>query len=110
MESFYTEYTGFVNATATTIQGRLNYTIEIAISTNAPAGTQITYISPNGPPSYGMTAALITLCVLTVVIVFGVVAFCIAKAKKAHEEQQPEPTETHLVSKWELEKSIQEQE
>jgi len=103
MESFYTEYTGLYNKTATTDKGKFNYTIEIAVSTNAPAGTQITYISPNGPPSYGMTAVLITLCVLTVVIVFGVVAYCIAKAKKAHEEQQQEtPEENFLVSRWEL--------
>lgn len=96
MEAFYTEYTGFFNATAASMAGQYNYTIEIGVNVNAPAGTEITYINPEGPASYGMTAWLIVACVLTDVIVVGVVVFCIVKVKKAHEEQQ-ETTE-HLTS------------
>ena len=107
MEAFYTEYTGFFNATATSTAGQYNFTVEIGVNVNAPTGTEITYISPEGPASYGMTAWLIVLCVVTVVIVIGVVVFCIVKKKKAHEVQQETAEHLTSVEEEELSKSIQ---
>ena len=107
MEAFYTEYTGFFNATATSTAGLYNYTVEIGVNANAPIGTEITYISPEGPASYGMTAWLIVLCVLTAVTVIGVVAFCIVKVKKAHEDQQETTEPLASAEEDELSKSIQ---